>query len=635
MMQSERRRVLVVDDEPQLISAYRSCFDMAGQEADDDLAALEAALFGGGDGNVRDDARERFDVDYATQGEQAVELASAAVAEGRPYAVIFLDMRMPPGIDGKETAKRVRAVDARTNIIIVTGYSDHAPHQVAKVAGPPDKLYYLAKPFEMEEVRHLASALGEKWQLEEALRDANVKLAQQLEMLEAAHIELKASEARVRHIALHDTLTKLPNRLAFMNHLGESLRDGAGPVSVLYLDLDRFKGINDTLGHEAGDELVRVLGNRIRDALPYGGTVARLSGDEFGIALRGGSFEDAVAFGQELVRIVAEPREVLSVSVSMGMSVGVAWTDQQFLDPSELLRQADLALYAAKAEGGSCVIAFTPELDKGARKRVEIERRLRVALREDTLSLVYQPIVDQGSGATVGYEALLRWDDPELGVVPPAMFVPVAEETGLIIELGNWVIRRALAEATTWSQGYVSINVSPRQFLNPDLPRYMVQQAEAAGISPRRVQLEITETALFHDNERSRNMLIQLRANGFLVALDDFGTGYSSLVHLKDFCVDSLKIDRSFVAHLGNDAQASAIILAITGLARSIGMSVIGEGVENQTQVQALRIAGCGQMQGYFFSRPLLTSQLPYVCAELGAKAVDAPGVAAAPRLAG
>ncbi len=594
-------RILVVDDEPSVLQAYRHCLETEADQSARAVDALGDSLFGSNTPAQRMAARWTG-ADFASQGEEAVRLVAEAVAAGTPYAMLFLDMQMPPGIDGRETAHRVRAIDADIHIVIVTGFSTTSPGEVAVVAGPDDKIFYIAKPFQTLEIRTLANALVAKWLLEHSLCEAQAALAAQLAAVELANKELAASEARCRHMALHDQLTHLPNRAAFQQFLDERIAAQSRPLAILFIDLDRFKHVNDTLGHAAGDELVVELSRRLEKTLPPTAMFARLGGDEFGIVLVDDDVERHQAIGDELIDLCHTPFTIFGSTAQVSASIGIAVRkDGEASRTTELLRRADLALYAAKGNGRNCVALFEPEHDESARKRADIEARLRVALDTDGLSLAYQPIRDPASEESVGHEALLRWTEPTLGPISPALFVPIAEESGLIIELSEWVIRTAIAECARWPSGYVSINLSTRHFQSPTMVHCLIEETARHNIPPGRVQLEITETALFDDAELAAATLVKLRDHGFRIALDDFGTGYSSLVNLKDFEIDCIKIDRSFVAKLGLDVTSTAIVQAVTSLARTLGLKVVAEGVESASQVQALRLSGCELMQGYFF----------------------------------
>lgn len=601
-------RILIADDEAQLLAAYRDCFAFE-KVADDGLAALGAELFGSGNGAVPGKASGNafagYRFDYVSRGEDAVEQVRTAQASGDPYAALFLDMRMPPGIDGLETARRVRELDPSVNIVVVTGYSDHNPQKIATVAGPLDKLYYLSKPFRTADVQQLAQALVSKWRLESDLRSANQKL-------ELTNAELQASEARARHMALHDQLTQLPNRIYMNDFLEQALRQPDGRLAVMYFDLDHFKNVNDNLGHAAGDELIRQIGKRMRSALPASALVARLGGDEFAVALSGTCEVQALELASHISNLCTGEFEVMGARAFVGCSGGIAISDGESVGLIELQRRADLALYAAKRNGRANCRLFNAELDDSAKLRSRIETALRNALRDGALTLNYQPIVQPDSGQPYGYEALLRWTDPELGSVPPSMFVPIAEQSGLAQPLGEWVIRHAIAEAATWQDGIVSINVSTLHFQTGDLIGFVRDTATRHALPLTRIQFEITETAMFANPAQAAEMIVALRQAGVRVALDDFGTGYSSLVNLRDFEIDCIKIDKSFVDTLGQDRQASAIITSVTAMARLLGLNVVAEGVESGSQMHALRAMGCDLMQGYYYSPALKPEDLPY-----------------------
>ena len=619
-------RILIADDEPQLHAAYRDCFAVRAV-AHDDLAAMGSALFGsseGSDADAPDDnpfAAYRFD--YVSQGSDAVERIRAALVAGDPYAALFLDMRMPPGIDGLETARQVRTADPKINIVVVTGYSDHNPQKIAMVAGPLDKLYYLSKPFRTADVQQLAQSLASKWQLEAELYLANQRL-------EITNIELQASEARARHIALHDELTQLPNRIHLKDYLENQLRSGKNRVALIYFDLDHFKNVNDSLGHAAGDELLKQIGQRMRAAVPDNALVARLGGDEFAIAVCDTDEDRATTLANCIVELCTGEFEIMGFRAYIGCSAGIAISGTMPLALAEFQRRADLALYAAKQAGRATCKLFGAVMDDSAKLRSRIETALRDALNQGALTLNYQPIVHPDTGRPYGYEALLRWTDPELGSVPPAMFVPIAEQCGLAQPLGEWVIRHAISEAATWEKGIVSINVSPLHFQTRDLVGFITLIAAEHALPLNRIQFEITETALFANPAQAAQVIIALRRAGIQVALDDFGTGYSSLVNLRDFEIDCIKIDKSFIDTIGQDRQASAIITSVTAMARLMGLKVVAEGVESGGQVHALRAMGCDLIQGHYYAEAMKPVDLPY-----GTDAIDEdtghgqPGVAA------
>ncbi len=597
-------RILIVDDEPAMHDSYRRSF--AGQRSDGGaaLGTMAADLFG----TAAEDAPEErtdFALAHATQGLDAVADVVGALSEGAPFAVAFIDVRMPPGIDGRETAQRIRALDPEINIVIVTGFSDFSPVEISKVAGPADKIFYIAKPFEVAEVVQTATALARRWEIDRELKAARVTLAAQVVQLEEQSAELAANESRAVHMATHDSLTDAPNRLAFLRALAERTRE-AGLFATVMVDLDRFKLVNDTLGHLAGDALIREVCTILNRSAPAGALVARLGGDEFGIMFETSDEAAAVMACERIVAACSVSLRVFGNSVQGGASAGLVVTEGgRGRDPVDVMRRSDLALNDAKRGGRGIVRLFDESMDEGIRFRRRVEGGLGRAIANGELSLVYQPIVSRDAVEIVGFEALVRWDNEEYGAMSPAIFIPIAEESNLIHELGDWVLHEALEVLKQWPGQYVSVNFSPRQFRRHNFVGHIMESVQRAGIEPARLQIEITETAIFDDAERAAETLYKLRQMGFRIALDDFGTGYSSLYNIRKFALDCLKIDRSFIDGMGRERESAAIVHSIIHLGRALGLGVIAEGVETDAQVQALRLAGASHFQGYFYSRPV------------------------------
>ena len=600
-------RILIVDDEPAMHDSYRRSFAPAAVDTGA-LEAMAAELFGKDDdaADPAPDTTIDFALTHAMQGLDGVAAVEAALASDEPYAVAFIDVRMPPGIDGKETATRIRKLDPNINLVIVTGYSDFSPIEIAKAAGPADKIFYIAKPFEVAEVTQMASALAHRWRGDRELAEARETLAAQVVQLQEQGHELAANESRAIHMANHDSLTEAPNRLAFRRALTDRAQL-SGQFAVAMVDLDRFKLVNDTLGHLAGDELIRTICDILQTSIPAGGLVARLGGDEFGLLFDTPGAEAAEMECQRILKACTGTFKVLGNSVQGGASFGLIVTEPgETRDPTDLMRRADLALNDAKREGRGVVRLFDEGMDENIRLRRAIEGGLSQAIAKGELSLVYQPIVAREELEVIGFEALLRWNTNEHGPISPAVFIPIAEETNLIHELGDWVLGESLKVLAEWPGQYVSVNFSPRQFRRHNFVARLVETVQRAGIDPRRVQIEITETAIFDDADRAADTLYKLRQMGFRIALDDFGTGYSSLYNIRKFALDCLKIDRSFIDGMGRERESAAIVHSIIHLGHALGLGVIAEGVETEAQLQALRVAGCSHMQGYFFSRPVV-----------------------------
>jgi diguanylate cyclase (GGDEF)-like protein len=429
--------------------------------------------------------------------------------------------------------------------------------------------------------------------------------------------ELQASEAQAQHLAFHDTLTGLPNRALFVDRLERCLtevrRNPQRSIALLYCDLDRFKQVNDTLGHPAGDELIREVGRRLSSVVRENDTVARIGGDEFAIIqtdLR--SAGDTETICRRILECITAPFELFGNQVFVGVTIGVSVAPTDALDRIELTRKADIALYNAKEAGRGRFVMFADDMDASIRHRRTIERDLRDALLAgDQLKVHYQPLHVAGTGEIAGVEALVRWQHPRDGMMAPVVFIPIAEESGLIEPLGEWVLREACSAAAKWPVPKVTVNVSPVQLRNPTFPLRVVAILKETGLPPERLELEVTETALMESADQCGPILQALRAAGVKIALDDFGTGYSSLSHLRQFQVDRVKIDQSFVRGLsGAAAENSAIVQAIVDLAQATGLKVTAEGVETAEQSSFLSGIGCNELQGFLLSHPMSGEQL-------------------------
>lgn len=419
--------------------------------------------------------------------------------------------------------------------------------------------------------------------------------------------ERHKAQARVAHMARHDSLTDLPNRTLFREKMGEGLNQVAiagGAMAVLCFDLDNFKTVNDRLGHAAGDRLLRWVAAQLQENVGEHDTVARLGGDEFAVLQRGPQPQSAERLARRLVEIIGHPPPLENQSIHVGVSVGIAIAPDHGLDADELMKCADLALYQAKAKGRGAYRLFEPEMEEEARSRHALERDLRGALEAREFHLAFQPQVRLDTTELTGFEALLRWNHPSRGLVSPAEFIPIAEENGLIVPIGEWVLRTACATAATWPDLTVAVNLSPVQFRSRGLVTMVTSALAEAGLPPNRLEFEVTETALLDDSEATIEILHQLRALGVRVSLDDFGIGYSSLSYLRKFPFDRIKIDRSFVGTLGESPESVAIVRTIASLGSVLGVETTAEGVETIEQLDFVRECGCTAVQGYYFGKP-------------------------------
>jgi diguanylate cyclase (GGDEF)-like protein len=603
---SESIRVLVVDDEQGILDSYREVLcppDPTPESAQgQSLRELRSRLFPEAPGEPARPARRRaqFDVTACTSAEAAVDAVRAAVVERRPFASVFLDMRMPPGQDGAWAAEQIRALDEDIGIVMCSAYSDIDTEELSGRIPPEDKFFFLAKPFHPQEVRQMALTLGHKWR----------------------------AERRIAQLAYYDTLTGLPNREQFRRRLSAALEDAraqARPIALLYIDLDNFKRINDTLGHTAGDQLLQITAERLRDAIRKsddlihvapgtrrGNDCARLGGDEFMALLpEVTSPAEAGLVADRICKLLTAPLRLGTHEVSVSPSIGVAVFPQDGTDAETLLSHADLAMYAAKRQSPGSFAFYDDTMNVHAARQLRVEQELRLALARDEFSLCFQPQFELSTGHIVSVEALLRWDNATLGKVPPLDFIPLAEATGLMMPIGDWVLRTACAQARRWldqglSVARIAVNVSPVQFAQRNFVDWVMQVLADTGLPPDRLELEITESLVMTDETWADQVLRRLKAAGVAFAIDDFGTGYSSFGRLKELPVDRLKIDRSFLRAPGQaTAQDGAIVSAMINMARTMGLGVVAEGIEDFEQLLFLQENTCPQGQGYLLGKPL------------------------------
>ena len=425
---------------------------------------------------------------------------------------------------------------------------------------------------------------------------------------------IAAGESRLRHLAMHDPLCGLPNRIFFGERLEaviEEVRNGSAPAAVFYIDLDHFKDVNDTLGHHVGDELIRNVTLRLSHTLRGGDLVARLGGDEFAvISSIAGDTEKMAMLAQRIISAICSPYAISGQNIIIGASIGIAVIDKNCGTATDIMRYADMALYRAKNEGRNRACIYDAAMDADLSTRKLLEADLREAIDSDQLQLLYQPVVNKSGDTVVGVEALCRWKHPTRGEIPPTEFIAIAEHSGLIIDLGNWVLRRACIDGRSWPELTVAVNVSSLQFRRMDFVDVVERILKDTNFDPARLELELTESVLLGNVDTAETAMVRLKALGVRLALDDFGTGYSSLLYLRRFPFDKLKIDRSFVRSIEKAADAAAIVHAIVSLGRGLGMKVTAEGVETADQQLFLRAAGVHSMQGYRFGRPVSIAEI-------------------------
>jgi diguanylate cyclase (GGDEF)-like protein/PAS domain S-box-containing protein len=441
--------------------------------------------------------------------------------------------------------------------------------------------------------------------------------------------ERRKAEARIAYMAHHDGLTDLANRELYQDRLKQALEQsqpGNKRVAVLCIDLDLFKNVNDSFGHPIGDRLLRLVADRLRSQVRGNNLAARLGGDEFAIILAADvSPKEASDFADRLIKILSAGYDIDGVEVVIGASIGIALSPGDGDTSEELMRNADMALYRAKSEGGGVHHFFEREMDRQAQKRRDLELDLRRAFANGEFELHYQPLVDLAADRISGFESLLRWRHPEKGMISPADFIPVAEDIGLIVSLGEWVLREACTEAVKWPADVkVAVNLSPVQFRSRNLVQVVISALAHSGLSPTRLELEITESLFLAETEANLAILHQLRELGVSISMDDFGTGYSSLSYLRSFPFDKIKIDRSFVKDLAQRSDCVAIVRAISGLGRSLNITTTAEGVETTDQLDWLRAEGCNEVQGFLFSAAKPAAEVAQLLLKFGQRASKA-----------
>lgn len=419
--------------------------------------------------------------------------------------------------------------------------------------------------------------------------------------------ERQCAEERIGHMARHDALTDLPNRVLLRERLEHELKrvKRGECLAMLCLDLDHFKSVNDTLGHPIGDELLKLVADRLRGCTREPDTIARLGGDEFAIIMtKMQKTNDAVTLARRIRESIIKPYQIEGHQIITDISIGISVSPDDGTEPDELLKNADMALYGAKTDGRGTYRFFELEMDARMKARRDLEMDLRKALANEEFELYYQPLVNLQTNDITAFEALLRWQHPTRGMISPADFIPIAEETGLIVPLGEWVLITACEEAINWpGHVKVAVNLSPAQLTSRNLVNVVKKALTASGLDARRLQLEITETVLLQNTFATLARLHELRKLGAQIALDDFGTGYSSLSYLRSFPFDKIKIDQSFIQDMSNGAEPLAIVNAVAGLAKCLNMISTAEGVETQQQMDTVQSIGCTEMQGYLFSR--------------------------------
>jgi diguanylate cyclase (GGDEF)-like protein len=728
-MTPNQKRILLVDDNKTIHDDFYKV--LTPQKNDQTLLEVEALIYSKNDLLEKKPKELPYLIDSAYQGEEGLELVKAAISAKKPYSLAFVDVRMPPGLDGIETVKRMWEIDPDIQIVICTAFSDYSWKEIVEKLGQSENFLILKKPFDVVEIRQLAAALTKKWalnqeiqyqikHLQEIVKERTMELEHTLSLTKAAmeatpegilaisaqrkiitynrilfrlwnipkdkldeenpeplfqffaeqvsesqqlikvmnqacqkpntvtnkewklksgkilelHVqpqylhdsivgcvfsfrditERKRLEEQLLYQATHDNLTGLPNRILLSDRLEQAIlyaKKSQAYIGLLAFDLDNFKEINDTLGHGTGDLLLKLVATRLINYLSENDTVVRMGGDEFIVILPNiKREEDIIEKAKELLNLFLSPCQLNDHSLTVTSSIGISIYPNDGQDSEQLLKNADTSLYRAKELGKNNYQLYMPEFNDQMLERAELVTLLREAIDKNQLVLHYQPLVKTETGKIIGMEALVRWQHPKLGLIFPQTFIRLAEETGLIVQIGEWVLKEACAQTKTWQdmldiQLNIAVNVSGYQFRQKNFLDMVKNILKVTGLDPHHLELEMTESLIFKNVPETSEKMQELKKMGILLSIDDFGTGYASFSYLKDFPFDKVKIDKSFVDGIHLNQHDNAIIEAIINMTTKMGIQVLAEGVEKLEQAEFLKKNHLNKVQGYYYSKPL------------------------------
>lgn len=617
-------RILIVDDNRSIHEDFRKILCVRESKEKLALNSIENALFGADDEPIQDEEEsdEIYSVDSAYQGKEALDMVVKSLDEACPYALVFMDMRMPPGWDGVETIARLWGVSPYTEVVICTAYSDYSWDEIVNKLGSTDKLLFLKKPFDAVEVKQMALSLVKKWNLSEQARNYVAKLEEEvnertkqlrdlLDEVKKKNQALADSNKQLEHLALHDPLTQLPNRVLFNDRLRHGINISSRnqqSFAIAIMDLNKFKEVNDNLGHLIGDEVLKQVASRMGAALRTSDTIARLGGDEFALILPTVNQTSIQIVAEKIIKAFDPPIAVINQNILIGTSIGFALFPEHGVDAMTLVKHADVAMYQAKVNrsGWSC---FDMVRDAERLSKIQLIHDLQSALLNDQLSLRYQPIFDTENGKVVALEALSEWIHPKRGLIKREEFIPIAEQEGMIKPLTHWILDKAMEQCAAWyQQGYqvnIGVNLTLHNLTDPSLADKICELVSKHALPKNLLTLEISESMTLHDPGKALEVVETLANLGFTISVDDFGTGFSSLSYLKMLPVRELKIDKVFVNDIDKDIENQAIVRSTIELAHALGLKVVAEGVTSQACLDLLNQMGCDKVQGAYLCDPL------------------------------
>ncbi len=592
-------RIIVIDDNHEIHKDFIKILTSVTANKKQ-LADVEKIMFGDTTGAI---LPPEFHIDTASQGKEGVDMISESIKQGKPYALAFVDIRMPPGWDGIETIKHIWKIDNDIQVVICTAYSDYSWEKTVSELGQRDNLLILKKPFDAIAVQQLAYALTQKWRLLQETRAHTSKLEGRIE----------ERTAELQHQATHDSLTGLPNRVLLYDRLSQLIEKSNrsnSQLAVCFLDLDRFKLINDSLSHAAGDKVLCEVTTRLLTAIRKEDTLARIGGDEFVILI--GDIHDKnilISFVNKILSGINAPFMLDGHEIILSTSIGISIYPQDSNTIDGLLKYADAAMYLAKEKGRSQAEFYTEDLNKKNIDYLTRESELRQAIINNEFCLYYQPQFDLRTEELVSLEVLIRWMHPKKGMLLPIHFIPLAEESGLIVPIGEWVLHAACKQAKSWQDAglhatRIAVNVTPKQFRMSNLIKSVIVALNESRLDPKYLELELMENIIINDIDIVKT-IYELKKLGIQISLDNFGSGFSNLSYLREIPIDRLKIGQSYIQNIDSKRGDDVIIQAIIAMAKNLNLEVLAEGVETQKQIDFLKKQKCGDVQGFYFSRAL------------------------------